>query len=313
MKTYLHILILIATVSVALLSCNRSVRTGEEKTSIDKPEVVATTTMIADVVKQIGGEHIEVHGLMGPGIDPHLYKATESDVSRLFSADMIFYNGLHLEGKMGEVFEKMEQQGKQSFAIAEALPETELIPVEDSEEQYDPHVWFDISNWKKVARYVADALSINDPPNKESYMKNLKEYLSQLDSLGDFVQQRIGEVPVENRLLVTAHDAFEYFGKAYNFEVIGLQGISTSSEAGAADVRELAGLIAERKIPAIFIETSVPHRNIEALKEAVRSRGFEVKTGGVLYSDALGSPDSEAGDYIGMYKHNVVTITDALK
>ncbi len=310
MKTYLRSSIFLATI-IVLFACNRSVRTGEEKSSLDKPEVVATTTMIADLLREIGGEHISLKGLMGPGIDPPLYKATESDVSKLFEADMIFYNGLHLEGKMGEIFAKMEKQDQKTFAVTDAIPKTALIAL--GENRYDPHVWFSIENWKRVARFTANALILNDPANEDSYSNNLKKYLSELDSLASDIDKLIRSVSPDNRVLITAHDAFEYFGKEFGFEVIGLHCISTVSEAGVADVRELAVLIAERRIPAIFIESSVPRRNIEALQEAVRSRGFDVKIGGELYSDALGSAESEAGTYIGMFRHNVYTITEALK
>lgn len=295
----------------ALLSCNQTSRnTDDEK---GKLNVVATTTMVADLVSQVGGDHVKLNGLMGPGVDPHLYKASEGDVSKLYEADIIFYNGLHLEGKMVDLFEKMNRSGKNTFAVAEAIPGDQLLKSEAAYAQYDPHIWFDILLWKEAAKYVAEALLKVDPAHQTAYLKNLKQYQAELDTLLDYSENEISMVPENQRVLITAHDAFEYFGRAFEFEVKGLQGISTVSEAGAADVKDLADFIARRKIPAIFVETSVPRRNITALNEAVRARGFEVKIGGELFSDALGSPGTDEGTYIGMYRHNIKTITDALK
>lgn len=296
---------------IALVSCNQNSASGDDDK--EKLNVVATTTLVADLVNRIGGDDIRLQGLMGPGVDPHLYKASEGDVSKLYQADIIFYNGLHLEGKMVDLFEKMQKSGKSTFAVAEAIPGDQLLKSEAAYAQYDPHIWFDISLWKEAAKYVAEELSKADPAHQSIYLKNLNQYQAELDNLLDDSENRISMVPENQRVLITAHDAFEYFGRAFEFEVMGLQGISTVSEAGAADVKDLADFIARRKIPAIFVETSVPRRSITALNEAVRARGFRVKIGGELFSDALGSPGTEEGTYIGMYRHNIKTITDALK
>ena len=308
-----NLLHLILIVFIFFTACGHGGRSGKTKNENEKLKVVSTTTMITDLLKQIAGDKIELNGLMGPGVDPHLYKASEGDVSKLFNADIIVYSGLHLEGKMVDLFEKMQKQGRKTFAVASAIPESELITVDESSQHFDPHIWFSISKWKLVAKYVTEILVVNDKKNAAYYNAKLEKYLKDLHRLSAFNEELIARIPENRRVLVTAHDAFEYFGREYGFEVKGLQGISTVSEAGAADVKNLANFISERKIPALFIESSVPHRNIEALQAAVKSRGFDVKVGGELFSDALGSAGTPEGTYIGMYKHNINTITDALK
>lgn len=276
-----------------------------------KPNVVTTTTMITDLVKNIGGEHINVQGLMGSGVDPHLYKASEGDVTKLSSADIIFYNGLHLEGKLVEVLEKMKTQ--KTIAIADALDKNTLISSEYFASNYDPHIWFNVDYWIQAAQFVANTLSEAVPEQKESFQENGAKYIEQLQNLKRELQTTINTLPKEKRILVTAHDAFNYFGKAFDFEVVGLQGISTATEAGVQDVQKLSSFIIENKVKAIFVESSVPKRTIEALQAAVKSKGHNVVIGGSLYSDALGSEGSPEGTYIGMFKHNVNTIVNALK
>jgi manganese/zinc/iron transport system substrate-binding protein len=269
--------------------------------------------MITDMVTELGGDAVNVQGLMGAGVDPHLYKASEGDVNKLFNADMVIYGGLHLEGKLVEVFEKMESQGISMVAVSDTIPLSSLISSANFASNYDPHIWFDISLWKKASAYVAQKLIKTDPIHQELYTSNLDQYLSRLDSTEMKIKEMINTLPPENRVLITAHDAFNYFGKAYGFEVLGLQGISTATEAGVQDVQNLASVIVERKIKAIFIESSVPKRNIEALQASVKSKGFEVAIGGELYSDACGDAGTVEGTYIGMVLHNVSTITNALK
>jgi manganese/zinc/iron transport system substrate-binding protein len=276
-------------------------------------QIVTTTSMITEMVSEIGGSAVQVQGLMGAGVDPHLYKASEGDVNKLFQADMVFYNGLHLEGKLVEVFENMERQHITMVAVSDTIKRDSLISSKLFASNYDPHIWFDISIWKAASAYVAKKLEQVDPANSAQYRNNLLQYQSKLDSLEEIIRLKINELPVEDRILITAHDAFNYFGKAYGFEVMGLQGISTATEAGVQDVQLLASLIVERKIKAVFIESSVPKRNIEALQEAVRSKGFEVVIGGMLFSDALGNTGTAEGTYTGMFLHNVNTIVDALK
>ncbi|SDS48260.1 metal ABC transporter solute-binding protein, Zn/Mn family [Winogradskyella sediminis] len=275
--------------------------------------IVTTTTMITDLVKNIGGDMVNIEGLMGSGVDPHLYKASEGDVNKLVNADIIFYNGLHLEGKLVEVFEKMGSQTKTPIALADALDKNTLIGSEYFASNFDPHVWFDISYFKQFAEKVATILSEKNPENAANFQANKNTYISKLDTLQTKINQVIATLPKEKRILVTAHDAFNYFGKAYGFEVVGLQGISTATEAGVQDVQKLATFIIEKQIKAIFVESSVPKRTIEALQAAVKSKGHDVKIGGTLYSDALGNAGTVEGTYIGMFEYNVNTIVNALK
>jgi manganese/zinc/iron transport system substrate-binding protein len=226
-------------------------------------------------------------------------------------ADMIFYNGLHLEAKMGEVFEQMEGRVS-TVAVTDGIDQSTLLTPPEFEGAHDPHVWFDVSLWKSAAEQARDALIEMDPDHADLYRDNAESYLAELDELHAYVKAEAEKVPAEQRVIITAHDAFNYFGQAYGFEVRGLQGISTATEAGTADVQELADFIVERRIPAVFVESSVPPRTIEAVQAAVRSKGFEVEIGGELFSDAMGNPDTPEGTYNGMVRHNVDTIVSAL-
>ena len=274
--------------------------------------VVATTSMLADLAREIGGDRVSVEGLMGPGVDPHLYRPRESDVARLVGADVVIYNGLELEGKMGEVLEQVEGRGIEAEPVAEVVPKSALLAPPEFLGNPDPHLWMDVEKWALVAGAVADVLAAVDPTHAETYAQTLAAYQARLDTLDAYVRQRVATVPEDQRVLVTAHDAFNYFGEAYGFEVRGLQGISTATEAGTADVRDLAAFVAERRIPALFVESSVSPRSIEAVREAVRARGFDVTIGGNLFSDALGDPATPEGTYEGMIRHNVDTIVSAL-
>jgi manganese/zinc/iron transport system substrate-binding protein len=268
--------------------------------------------MITDLVRNIGGDSVNVQGLMGTGVDPHLYKASEGDVSKLSNADVVFYSGLHLEGKLVDVFEKMGRNTN-TIALAEVLDKNTLIGSEYFASSFDPHIWFNIQYWKQLTIYLTSELSKLDPNNSTFFEKNKSVYLEQLDTLEEEILKTIATLPEEKRILVTAHDAFNYFGEAYGFEVVGLQGLSTATEAGVQDVQNLAKLIIDKKVQAIFVETSVPKRTIEALKQAVLSKGFEVEIGGTLYSDALGNKGTDEGTYLGMFRYNVNTIVEALK
>jgi manganese/zinc/iron transport system substrate-binding protein len=276
-----------------------------------KIRVVATIGMIADVAQNVGGDRVSVEGLMGAGVDPHLYKASEGDVSRLSEADVILFNGLHLEAKMGEVLEKMGSS-KTTVAVTSGIDEAKLLAHPEYEDAHDPHVWFDVPLWMAVTEKIRDTLIEVDPGSADVYRANADSYLQKLEELEAYVQEQVKRVPQETRVLITAHDAFKYFGEAYGFEVRGLQGISTATEAGTGDVQDLASFIAKRQIPAIFVESSVPVRNIEAVQAAVKAQGFEVGIGGELFSDAMGNPGTEEGTYLGMVQHNVDTIVSAL-
>lgn len=300
---------------ILVLSCIVSIGCDEKKqpdaATTGKLTVVTTIGMITDIVRNVGDAHVEVTGLMGPGVDPHLYKATAGDVTRLTSAKLIFYNGLHLESKMGEILAKMTGNTK-TVAVTDDVPRSILLTPPEFEGQYDPHLWFNVTLWMKAVEKVRDTLIEIDPGHQADYEANAEGYLAELAELHQYVMAQVEKVPSEQRVLVTAHDAFNYFGNAYGFEVRGLQGISTATEAGIADVQELATFIAERRIPAIFVESSVSSRSIEAVKAAVKSRGFNVEIGGQLFSDAMGTEGTPEGTYIGMVRYNIDTIVAAL-
>ncbi|HEX5044688.1 MAG TPA: zinc ABC transporter substrate-binding protein [Candidatus Polarisedimenticolaceae bacterium] len=273
--------------------------------------VVATTGMIGDLAARLGGEHARVRTLMGPGVDPHLYKASEGDVRTLAEADLVLYNGLHLEGKMGDVLVKLART-RPVLAVTEDLPREALREPPEFLGQYDPHVWFDVSLWVKTAAPVERELARLDPAHAADYAQRRTALEAELVALDGWVTERIATIPERQRVLVTAHDAFGYFGRRYGMRVVGLQGISTLAEAGLADVDRVVHTILDARIPAIFVESSVPRKSIEAVQAAVRARGFDVVIGGQLHSDALGAAGSPAGTYAGMVRANVETIVGAL-
>lgn len=277
-----------------------------------KINIVTTTGMIYDAVNNIAHDRVEIQALMGPGVDPHLYKATQGDLSKLNNADIIFYNGLYLEGKMGEVFKKLSRV-KDVLPVAEIIDKEKLRDSPLYKDAYDPHVWFDVSLWQLVVAYIAEILEQKDPQHKDYYRKNSTAYLKKLDSLDFYVKNKIKEIPQNQRVLITAHDAFGYFGDAYDIEVKGLQGISTVSEFGLKDIAGLIDLITERNIKAVFVETSVSDKAISAVVQGSRENGQEVVIGGKLYSDAMGEFGTFEGTYVGMVTHNVNTIVEALK
>ncbi len=284
--------------------------TGEAQAR--KIRVVTTIGMITDAAQAIGGDKVEVEGLMGAGVDPHLYKATESDVNKLARADIIFYNGLYLEAKMEKIFKQM-QRSATTVAVSEGHPAAQLLDSINYAGHFDPHVWFDVPLWTHSVRNIEAALVRYDPDNADYYRQRAQSYINKLDKLHEYVEQRAGEVAPGQRVLITAHDAFRYFGRRYGFEVRGLQGLSTESEAGTRDVMELADFITQRKIKAIFVESSVPERNIRAVQDAVRAKGWNVTIGGELFSDAMGNEGTFEGTYVGMVTHNIDTIVNALK
>jgi len=268
--------------------------------------------MIADLVRVVGGELVQVEGLMGPGIDPHLFKASEGDVASMSNAELVVYNGLHLEGKMVDIFEQMHSSGRAVHAVTDGLGDEDLLSSDYFAGSRDPHIWFDARLWSKAAEGVAGLLSELDPVHSEDYQARALAYQAQLDSLDAWARNELAGIKLESRVLITSHDAFGYFGRAYDLEVRGLQGLSTALEAGTADVRDLADFVAERRIPALFVESSISPRGIEAVREAVQSRGFDVLIGGTLYGDALGEAGSGADSFITMFRSNVETIRDGL-
>ena len=275
-------------------------------------EVVCTTGMVADLARNIGGDRIAVVGMMGPGVDPHYYKASQGDLAKLTGADLILFNGLFLEGKMENIFAKMARS-KQVLAVAKKIPEERLLRPPEFEGNFDPHIWFDVSLWAQTIEPVVARLSALDPDGASVYRQNGTRYRARLDSLHQWVVEQVERLPEASRVLITAHDAFGYFGRAYGVEVIGLQGISTVADYGVNDVTRLVDLIVEREVKAIFVESSVPVRSIEAVREGCLDRGSQVKIGGTLYSDAMGAADSGADTYVGMVESNVNTIVGALQ
>lgn len=308
----LNILIRWTLTSTCLLLITCKQQTPNERDPEQKIKIVATTGMIQDAVINIAGDRADVVALMGPGVDPHLYKATHGDLEHLTSADVIFYNGLHLEGKMGEVFKKLARI-KPVIAVAERVPEKMLRKVPGFQGAYDPHIWFNVQLWSEAIKEISTFLQEYDSVHAEEYRRRSDTYIQSLDSLHAAVKNEMEAVPAAQRVLITAHDAFGYFGDAYHVEVKGLQGISTLSEFGLRDVTGLVNFIITRKVKAIFVETSVSQKSIEAVIQGCRQKGWNVNIGGSLFSDAMGEAGTPEGNYVGMVHANVKTIVEALK
>lgn len=304
MKQWLGVMVL--SLSFLLFGC--SAETEGEKEGI----VVATTGQIADAIRVISGDHLQVSALMGPGVDPHLYKATQSDLSKLDKAEVIFYNGLHLEGQMLDIFEQMAKD-KTVLAVGETLDEKQLLASDTEAMLHDPHIWFDIELWQGVVKAISTQLQEEYPEFKADFQTNEAAYLKKLDDLQSYAEKRVNEIPQQQRILVTAHDAFNYFGRSQGFEVRGLQGLSTDSEYGVKDVQEMVDFLVENKIKALFIESSVSDKAMKAVIEGAKEKGHDIVIGGELFSDAMGAEGTTEGTYIGMYQHNIDTIVDALK
>lgn len=274
--------------------------------------IVCTIGMITDAARIIGGDRVEVTGLMGEGVDPHLYKASTGDVRLLSEADLILYNGLNLEGKMGDLFVRMARS-RPTVAVTERIDEKLLREPPEFAGHYDPHVWFDVEMWSHAVERIRDALIELDADGRSEYERRTKDYLEELYEMNEWISEQISTIPAESRVLITAHDAFGYFGRAYDIEVRGLQGISTESEPSLKDVNDLVDLLVSRRIKAVFVESSVPRKSIEALIEGCGARGHAVRVGGELFSDAMGRAGTPEGTYVGMVRHNVETIVNALK
>ncbi|MCH6256774.1 zinc ABC transporter substrate-binding protein [Puniceicoccaceae bacterium K14] len=283
-----------------------------------KLQVVTTTSHVADLVANVAGDRVELKSLMGPGVDPHLYKATARDVMTLQRADLVFYSGWLLEGRLTDTLEKMKSRGKVVHAVAEKVSKEKLLSSEDYVDHYDPHTWFDPELWATTVEVVVEALSELDAENANTYKANGEEYRKQILDLAEWTKAKILEIPESRRFLVTSHDAYNYFGRAFGIQVIGVQGLSTATEAGLADVSKTVDFIKKNEIPAIFVESSVSPATINSI-----SKQSGAVVGGELFSDALGAPGEthtisggvsyEVGTYIGMFKYNVDTIVNALK
>jgi manganese/zinc/iron transport system substrate-binding protein len=280
-----------------------------------KLRVAATTTMIGDIARRIGGDRVELKVIMGPGVDPHTFKPAPGDIAELRRAQLVLYNGLHLEGKMVQVFEDTLKD--KSVAVGEAIPEGRLLSwTQGGGGAHDPHVWFDVQLWSLAAQKICDALAEKDAAGADDYRRRAAELTQGLQSLDQYARQKLATVPKDKRVLVTSHDAYGYFGKAYDVEVRGLQGISTETEAGIQAINSAVDFILQRKIPAVFVESSVSHKTIERVQADCKARGFNVAIGGELYSDAMGQPGEHPGyevhTYEGMVRYNVDTIVKAL-
>ncbi|MBA3272709.1 MAG: zinc ABC transporter substrate-binding protein [Chthoniobacterales bacterium] len=274
--------------------------------------ITATVGMVTDIVQQVAGKRAVVTGIVGEGIDPHLYKPTRNDIAALLNADAVFYSGLYLEGKMADTLEQVKAKGRSVYAVTELIDEAFLLTPPEFEGHHDPHVWMDVRGWMSAVEATARSLAEFDPAHADEYNTNAQAYLADLKKLDDYARTSIASIPEKQRVLITAHDAFNYFGRAYKIQVRGIQGISTESEAGLQDINGLVNFIVDNDIGAIFVETSVAEKNVRALIDGARSRGRAVSIGGTLYSDAMGPAGSYEGTYIGMIDHNVTVITRAL-
>jgi manganese/zinc/iron transport system substrate-binding protein len=299
-------------VVILLAGCTQSSAPGGATGNVVRqPLVLATVGMVADVVREIGGDRIEVAQLMGSGVDPHLYKATRDDVQQILSADLIFTSGLMLEGRLEDTFNKIAKS-KPVFAMTSRLPADLLLSPDGSGGHPDPHVWMDVAAWANCIDVVTDGLSQSVPEHADEFRSRAAVYRQTLQALHEYGLTAIGSIPEERRVLVTSHDAFNYFGRAYGLEVIGVQGLSTESEAGLQRINELVDLLVQRKVAAVFVESSVPQKNILALIDGANSRGHNITIGGELYSDAMGPAGTWEGTYAGMLDHNITIVARAL-
>ena len=306
--------ILFALFLALLSSCAPQGEPTQNTTEPEKISIVCTTGMLADLAKDVAGDFAEVTSLMGPGVDPHLYKASQGDLKQLQSADLIIYNGLHLEAKLGTILEKMaERPDKKVVAAAEAIDASQLIESDEEGEAYDPHVWMDVALWKETIDPMAQAIIELMPSKKGAIEANANYKRSLLEELDRKVRNELNTIPDEKRIMITAHDAFSYFGRAYAVEVMGLQGVSTLSEAGLKDVTRMVDLIIERDIRAIFVETIVSDRSMQSVIAGCKEKGHEVSLESALFSDAMGAENTPEGTYEGMVLHNVNLLVQALK
>lgn len=303
------LMLLVFVTVVVIVGCNGSQAGRNSARPID---VTVTVGMVADLVREVGGERTNVTQLCGPGVDPHLHKASRDDVQSMMSADIIFYSGLMLEGKMTDTLVKLARS-KPVVAVTEAIDQQTLMEPDDFAGHYDPHVWMDVSAWSQCVDVVADELSKLDPPSESDYRQRAEKLRQKLAALHEYGVRAIGSIPAESRVLVTSHDAFNYFGRAYGLEVLGVQGISTESEAGLQRINELVDLLVDKQVKAVFVESSVPRKSIDSLVEGARSRGHDVHIGDKeLFSDAMGPAGTYEGSYLGMLDHNITLVARGL-
>ena len=312
-RTHLSTLLLLLT----LVGCDSSGVSPATSATTRSPDsrgpisAIATVGMVGDVVRNVGGTHVAVTQIMGAGVDPHLYKATRDDVQTIMQGDMVFYAGLMLEGKMADTLIKVARS-KPVIAVTEKIDPAQLLEPDDFAGHYDPHLWMDVAAWSNCVDVVADALAEFDAERAQDYKANAEAYKSELAELHQYGLDAISSIPADSRVLVTSHDAFNYFGRAYGLEVLGVQGLSTESEAGLQRINELVDLLVEKKVPAVFVESSVSRKNIDSLIEGAGAQGHQVVVGGELFSDAMGSSGTYEGTYLGMLDHNITLVTRGL-
>lgn len=296
--------------SLMISACSSDVGDSKSNASGEKINIVTTIAQIADPISVIGGDRVYVQSLMGPGVDPHLYNATQGDIKKLESGDVVFYSGLHLEANMVKVFEEI---GKNIpvLAIGESIPEDKLL--KDEGGAIDPHIWFDIDLWKQALDAATEVLKKASKDDADYFEANKKKYFDELDALKKEAQEKLTQIPKEKRVLVTAHDAFGYFGRMHDIQVVGLQGLSTEDEISLSDIDDTIKILVQYKVPAVFVESSVNPASINAVIEGAKKQGLDVKVGGELYSDAMGDAGTVEGTYLGMYRHNVNIIYNALR
>ncbi|HRJ27403.1 MAG TPA: zinc ABC transporter substrate-binding protein [Fimbriimonadaceae bacterium] len=298
-----------------MVGCPASSKSGSvagPPPSEEKLRVVATTMMVADLAREVGGQRVEVIALMGPGVDPHLYKASPGDIQLLEDADLVLYHGLHLEGKLADVLEKLGNR-KPAVAITAGLDPAKLLSEPSANSYPDPHIWFDVTLWSQCISAVEKALSSASPDDQAEFHAQSEQVRKSMAELDQWVRKELATLPADRRLLITAHDAFRYFGRAYGIEVMGVQGISTESEAGLQEVNRIVDVLVRRKIPAIFVETSVSQKNVRAIVEGAQARGARVTIGPALLSDSMGDKGTPEATYEGMIRYNVSSIIQALK
>ncbi|QCR33845.1 metal ABC transporter solute-binding protein, Zn/Mn family [Lysinibacillus sp. SGAir0095] len=312
LKTFIQLLLFGIGSVVFLSACNSSTEengTNSNNSTNERIQIVTTIAQIGEPIQLIGGERVEVQSLMGPGVDPHLYEATQGDITTLQNAEVIFYNGLHLEGNMTDIFAKLEET-KTTLALGESIDESRLL--EDEEGAIDPHIWFDLDIWKDALNNATEILKEYSPDDAGYFEQNKQDYFAKIDELKADASEKLSSISDEQRVLVTAHDAFGYFGRMYDIEVIGLQGLSTEDEVGLSDIQSTVDLLIEKQVPSVFVESSINQNSIKAVIEGAAKDGLKVDLGGELFSDAMGDAGTEEGTYLGMYRHNVETIYKGL-
>lgn len=307
-RTTISVLLIFSLLLTA--GCGNSSTTAA--TTTKKLRIVTTTGMVTDMVRHVVGDHADVTGLIGAGVDPHLFKATRHDVKLLQEANVVFYSGLLLEGRMQDALELVNRAGRPVIAVTSKLEKSYLRSPPEFEGHFDPHVWMDVAAWSRCLDVVVETMSTVDPTHAEDYRQNGQKYQAELEKLDKYVREAVQSIPESRRVLVTAHDAFGYFGRAYGMDVQSVQGVTTESEAGVHDVNRLVDFLVERKLPAIFVESSVNEKNIRAVIEGTDARGVKVLVGAELFSDAMGAEGTYEGTYIGMLDHNATSIARAL-